>query len=115
MYSLGFHFLLTSDVEIGFSPTTYNVSEGASATVTVAVVSGTPDRDITVSLSTVAGTATGRGRLFSVESCVQQSDSHNPKVVKPWCYNLYLLCIRRRTMPYADWKQLSRSFMTVGS
>ena len=55
-------------MEIGFNSATYNAIEGASATVTVDVMNGTPDRDITISLSTGDDTATGRGRLFSVES-----------------------------------------------
>ena len=47
---------------IGFNPTAYNVSEDAgSVTVTVAVLSGTLDQDVEVSVSTVDGSAIGRG------------------------------------------------------
>ena len=53
---------VTSDVEIGFNPITYSVNENTgSVMVTVAVVSGTLNQDVEVSVSTVAGSATGRG------------------------------------------------------
>lgn len=53
---------VTADVVIGFNPITYNVSEDAgSVTVTVAVLSGTLDQDVEVSVSTVDDSATGRG------------------------------------------------------
>ena len=81
-------------MEIGFSSTTYNVIEGASATVTVTVVSGTPDRDITVSLSTVSGTATGKRK--TVQCRVY---SHNHEVIIPCCY---LLGVHRHSMPVAS-------------
>ena len=49
-------------MEIGFNPITYSVNEDAgSVMVTVAVVSGTLNQDVEVSVSTVAGSATGRG------------------------------------------------------
>ena len=69
-------------MEIGFSEVTYNVIEGANETATVAVMNGPPDRDITVSLSTVDGTATGRRKTVSSEIYVQKSESHNHEVVK---------------------------------
>lgn len=54
-------FLFLSDLEIGFNPATYNVTENVgNVMVTVAVLSGTPDRDVEVSVSTVDGSATGR-------------------------------------------------------
>ena len=64
-------------MEIGFSEVTYNVSEGASETVTVVVMNGPPDRDVTVSLSTMNGTATGRRKTVSCRICVQKSESHS--------------------------------------
>jgi len=76
----GFNFFLTSDVEIGFSKVTYNVSEGASETVTVVLMNGPPDRDVIVSLSTMNGTATGRRKTGIY---VQKSESHSDEVVKP--------------------------------
>ena len=78
----GFYFFLTSDVEIGFSEVTYNVSEGANVTVTVDVISGTPDQDITVFLSTVGGMATGKKNTVQSRICVQKSVSPNHAVVK---------------------------------
>jgi len=49
-------------VVIGFNPIAYNVSEDAgSVNVTVAVLSGTLDQDVKVSVSTVDDSATGRG------------------------------------------------------
>ena len=69
-------------MEIGFSEVTYSVSEGTSVTVTVDVISGIPDRDITIFLSTVDGTATGRRKTVSSEIYVQKSESHNHEVVK---------------------------------
>ena len=80
--TLVFNFFLTSDVEIGFSEVTYNVSEGASVTVTVDVISGTPDQDVTVSLSTMDGTATGKKKTVQSRICVQKSVSPNHAVVK---------------------------------
>ena len=80
--TLVFNFFLTSDVEIGFSEVTYNVSEGASVTVTVDVMNGPPDRDVTVSLSTVDGTATGKKNTVQGRICVQKSESPNHAVVK---------------------------------
>lgn len=77
----GFNFFLISDVEIGFSEVTYNVSEGASETVTVAVMNGPPDRNVTVSLSTVNGTATGRRKTVLCRIYVQKSESHSHEVV----------------------------------
>ena len=74
----GFNFFLTSVVEIGFSEVTYNVSEGASETVTVAVMNGPPDRDVTVSLSTINVTATGRRKTTILCNIyVQKSESHS--------------------------------------
>ena len=46
-------------VTIGFTTTTYNVTEGGSASVSVSVLSGTLARDVVVTLQTVDGTATG--------------------------------------------------------
>ena len=47
---------------IGFNPIIYNVSEDSgSVNVTVAVLSGTLDRDVEVSVSTVDDSAPGRG------------------------------------------------------
>ena len=47
-------------VTIGFTTTTYNVTEGGSASVSVSVLSGTLARDVVVTLQTEDGTATGR-------------------------------------------------------
>ena len=46
-------------VTIGFTTTTYNVTEGGSASVSVSVLSGTLARDVIVTLQTVDGTAIG--------------------------------------------------------
>ena len=46
-------------VTIGFTTTTYNVTEGGSAIVSVSVLSGTLARDVIVTLQTVDGTAIG--------------------------------------------------------
>ena len=48
----------TSVVTIGFIETAYSVSEDAgSANVTLSVQTGTLDRDVIVTLSTISGTA----------------------------------------------------------
>ena len=47
-------------VTIGFTTTTYNVTEFGSASVSVSVLSGTLARDVVVTLQTEDGTATGR-------------------------------------------------------
>ena len=58
-----------SDVIIGFSQPTYDVAEGAGmVTVTVAVLNGTLDQDIEVTVSTMDGSATGRGCMIFVVS-----------------------------------------------
>ena len=50
----------SSAVTIGFDPTTYNVTEGGSVSVSVSVQSGTLAREVVVTLQTMDGTATGR-------------------------------------------------------
>ena len=53
-----FALILTSVVTIGFNRTAYSVSEDAgSVTVTLSVQTGTLDRDVIVTLSTINGTA----------------------------------------------------------
>ena len=52
------HTFTTSVVTIGFSRTAYTVSEDvASVSVTVSVQTGTLERDIIVTLSTINGSA----------------------------------------------------------
>ena len=57
-------------MRIGFDPTTYNVSEDAgNVIVTVALLSGTLDQDVNVSVSAVnGGSAEGKSCYCSVQS-----------------------------------------------
>ena len=55
---------------IGFSQPTYDVAEGAGMVmVTVAVLNGTPDQDVEVTVSTMDGSATGREMHEEYVSC----------------------------------------------
>lgn len=55
-------------MRIGFDPTTYNVSEDAgNVMVTVAVLNGTLDQDVNVSVSTVNGGSAEGKRGYSVK------------------------------------------------
>jgi len=54
------------DVRIGFDPTTYNVSEDAgNVMVTVAVLNGTLDQDVSVAVSTVNGGSAEAGSDYA--------------------------------------------------
>ena len=61
------------------------------------------NQDITVSLSTVDGTATGicRRKTVLCRIHVQKSESHNHVVVNPWCYSLGT-CVHRCIMFHVE-------------
>ena len=52
--------LYTTGVTVGLSQTSYSVGEGSGSQTVCAVLSGMTQRSVTVTLSTVQGTAQGK-------------------------------------------------------
>ena len=53
------HTLFTDAATVGFSQTTFTLAEGASQSVCVDVTAGTLGRDVMLTVTQAAGTATG--------------------------------------------------------